>query len=75
MTTKEQIQAEIDSINEEYLDDLYAVIKKFAEAKQTPARPTLMSQLREIKIDAPEDFSANIDQYLSGEKHVDPELH
>ena len=33
-------------------------------------KPTLMSQLKSIQIDAPEDFAANLDLYLSGEKSV-----
>ena len=30
-----------------------------------------MSNLKSIKIDAPEDFAANLDLYLSGEKSKD----
>lgn len=33
-------------------------------------KPSLMSALKQIKISAPEDFSENLDAYLSGEKHV-----
>ncbi|MGA1263936.1 MAG: hypothetical protein ACO331_08515 [Prochlorothrix sp.] len=32
--------------------------------------PTLLTQLQQIKITAPVDFSENLDQYLNGEKHV-----
>lgn len=31
---------------------------------------TLFSKLRNIKIDGPEDFSVNLDLYLSGEKTI-----
>jgi hypothetical protein len=31
---------------------------------------TLFSKLRNIKIDGPEDFSENLDLYLSGEKSI-----
>ena len=34
-----------------------------------------MSQLRKIKINAPEDFAANLDLYLSGEKQTDSNIH
>lgn len=33
-------------------------------------KPSLMSQLKNIRIDGPEDFAANIDLYLNGEKRV-----
>ncbi|HEX9987815.1 MAG TPA: SRPBCC domain-containing protein [Chloroflexia bacterium] len=41
-----------------------------------PPRPedmkqSLMSRLRNIKIEGPEDFAANIDLYMSGEKRID----
>jgi hypothetical protein len=36
--------------------------------------PSLMSRLKRIKIDAPENFAANLDLYLSGEKSVHPDL-
>lgn len=71
MTNKEKIYAEIDSISEEYFDELYLLIKKFAETKPVPNKPTFMSKLKCIEIDAPEDFTANLDLYLSGEKSVE----
>ena len=33
MATKELIKAEIDSVGEEYLDELYDVIKSFTQSK------------------------------------------
>ena len=41
------------------------------EKKDKSSETTLMERLRQIKIDAPEDFSANVDQYMNGEKKVD----
>lgn len=75
MTTKELIQAEIDNLREEYLDELYRLIKNFAQSKQNGKKQSLMSKLKSIKIEAPEDFAANLDLYLSGEKRVEPDLH
>lgn len=74
MTTKELIQAEIDRLSDEELDELYDLIKRFAISKRENGVPTLMEGLRQIQIDAPEDFSANLDLYLSGEKRVEPNL-
>ena len=77
MTTKEQIKAEIDNLKEDSLekgdlDELYKTIKDFVQARASaPKKESLMSRLRKIKIDAPEDFSTNLDQYMSGEKTIE----
>jgi hypothetical protein len=68
MTTKELIYAEIDKIEEENLDEFYEVVKRFTRAKATQTKPGALSKLKQIKIQAPEDFAANLDFYLSGEK-------
>ena len=44
--------------------------QRLLEAAQ--ARPSLMSQLKEIAIEAPADFAANHDLYVTGEKHAGP---
>ncbi|NMG19975.1 hypothetical protein [Brasilonema bromeliae] len=62
MNTKQKIQAEIDSLNEDYLDELYLLLKDFTQSKQHSKKPSFMSKLKQIKIDAPEDFSTNIDE-------------
>ena len=61
MTTKELIYGEIDQIEEVYLEDLYQIITLFVQSKQPPKQPSLMKKLRQIQIDAPEDFAANLD--------------
>jgi len=75
MTTKELIQSEIDRVSEDDLDELYQLVKDFTQSRQQNARQSLMSKLRSIKIDAPDDFSTNFDLYVSGEKHAEPDLH
>jgi hypothetical protein len=67
MTTKELIKAEIDNVDDKYLDELYSIIKNFVEAKTIPQEGSFMSRLKRIKINAPEDFSVNLDLYVSGE--------
>jgi hypothetical protein len=74
MTTKELIQAEIDRVSEQDLDELYKLVKDFTQSKQQDQKRSLMSKLRNIKIDAPEDFSTNFDLYMSGEKRAEPNL-
>jgi hypothetical protein len=74
MITKELIHSEVDSISDEYLDELYSMIKRFAESRKNGKKQSFMSKLKSVKIDAPEDFAANLDLYMSGEKRVEPNL-
>ncbi|HEY2291698.1 MAG TPA: hypothetical protein VGM86_13445 [Thermoanaerobaculia bacterium] len=67
--TKELIKAEIDRVDEEHLDELYEVVRRFARGGQGgKEKSTLMDRLTEIEIDAPEDFATHFDLYLNGEK-------
>jgi len=72
MNIKELIYAEINKIEEDNLDELYQFVKQLANAKSA-AKPktSLLNKLKRIKIQAPVDFSANIDLYMSGEKNLD----
>lgn len=71
MTNKEKIYAEIESISEEYFEELYWLIKKFADAKPIKKESTFMSKLKSIEIEGTEDFAANLDLYLNGEKSIE----
>ena len=71
MTMKERIKEEIDRLDEEQLEELYEVVKGLAESKEGGPELSLMARLKRIEIDAPEDFAANLDLYLSGEKRVE----
>jgi len=75
MTTKEMIEREIDGLSEEHLNELYALIRDFANARKQSGKETFMSKLRRVQIDAPEDFAANLDLYVSGEKRDQSDLH
>lgn len=70
MTTKELIQAEIGTLNENDLNELYSMFKKFVESKRRASPSSLMARLKRIKIYAPTDFATNLDLYVSGEKRV-----
>jgi len=61
MTTRELIQAEIDQLPEESPEEVYLWFKNLTHARQgQPQQPqSLMSKLKSIKIDAPENFSAS----------------
>lgn len=57
VTTKEDIKREIEKIPDEKLKELLVTIKE-----------SLMAKLRKMKIQAPPNFSRNIDLYLTGKE-------
>jgi hypothetical protein len=75
MSTKELIQAELDTLSDEDLEAQYIVITQFIQSTRHAKPWSLMATLRDIQIEAPPDFSANLDQYVSGEKRAEPDLH
>lgn len=68
--TKALINEEIERFNDNDLEALYNLIKLFGQSRQVGKQFSLMSQLRQIQIDGPEDFSRNLDLYLNGEKRA-----
>ncbi len=72
MTTKEQIQAELEHLTEKDMDELLHVIREMqADSHPAHTKPKgFLERLREIKIEAPEDFAANLDEYLYRGKKV-----
>jgi hypothetical protein len=70
MITKEIIKSEVERVPDERLEELYEVVKIYSRAKTESNGGTLFSKLRDITIDGPEDFSENLDLYLSGEKTI-----
>ena len=71
MSTKELIHAEIDKLGDEGLEQLYRIVRTLAAEKAESPKPGLLASLREVPFDGPADFSANLDQYLSGAKQID----
>jgi len=70
LTTKELIQAELEKIPEQRLDELYLVVKQFAGESALPGKnKNLMAKLRKIQIDGPVDFAENLDKYLYEADH------
>ena len=70
MISKELIKSEIEKVPEERLDTLYSIVQEFVRRTPTNGGRSLMSKLRDVSINAPEDFAENIDLYLSGEKTI-----
>src|ERR1041384_4354925 len=62
MVTREEILFEIQKMPEQYLDELYQVIKDFESRSGTElSDQDVMAKLREIKISASPDFSTRAD--------------
>ena len=70
MVTKEIIKSEIERVPEERLEELYEVVKNYSATATENNGGSLFSRLKNISIDGPEDFSENLDLYLSGEKTI-----
>ncbi|MEI6445268.1 MAG: hypothetical protein WCO29_19610 [Nostocales cyanobacterium ELA583] len=60
MVTKQIIQQKLESLTQEELNQVYGLIEQLSSAEKPIKKPSLMSQLREISIDAPEDFSVQV---------------
>ena len=67
MSTKDLILAELDRLAESELEEVYRLIREFASRPPTAIKkPGLFAQLREIRIDAPEDFSRRLRDHRRG---------
>ncbi|HYH86521.1 MAG TPA: hypothetical protein VEX60_13800 [Pyrinomonadaceae bacterium] len=66
MATREEIKSEVEKVPEQRLEELYCVVKAFSQDKPAGAKGGFLSRLSRIKIDGPEDWAANFDQYLYG---------
>ncbi len=70
--TKEVIKQEIEKVSDEDLERLYEYVKHLTEIKpKKKSKESFMAKMRKIRINAPPDFSRNIDLYLSGEKTIE----
>ncbi len=71
MTTKELLLRQIEQLDEEELDALFAWVQQFLEQKKEDDQTGFLERLSEIRISGPEDLSENFDLYLRGEKSFD----
>ena len=67
--TKEFLHEEIEKLDEENLEAFYAMIQQ-AMRSRPHKKESILARLRQIQIDAPEDFAANFDAYVIGDKHA-----
>ncbi len=54
------IQEKMEDLSEEQLKQVYGIIEQLNSSENTVKKPSLMSRLQEISIDAPEDFSVKM---------------
>ncbi|MFM6012583.1 MAG: hypothetical protein ACKO99_18350 [Dolichospermum sp.] len=60
MVTKQIIQEKLEGLTQEELNQVYGLIEQLSKAEKPVKKPSIMSQLRAISIDAPEDFSVKL---------------
>jgi hypothetical protein len=65
MTIREEIVAKVQNLPENLLPEVFEFVEKIEEKEK---KPGLLRRLQKIKIQAPADFSRNIDLYMSGER-------
>jgi hypothetical protein len=65
MTVREEIVAKVQNLPENLLPEVFEFVEKIEEKEK---KPGLLRRLQKIKIQAPADFSRNIDLYMSGER-------
>jgi len=54
------IQEKLENLTEEELNQLYGVIEQLSISENAVKKPSLMSKLQRISIDAPVDFSVKL---------------
>jgi hypothetical protein len=72
MTTKDKVKQRIDSIGDEYMDELDKLIEDFVQSKSENGSSdrNFLLELSEIQFEGPEDFASNVNLYTSGKKSV-----
>lgn len=54
------IQAKIANLTEEQLNQVYDLVENLSSSENQVKKPSLMSELQKISIDAPEGFSVQV---------------
>jgi hypothetical protein len=71
MTTLDLIQSKLTQLDESNLQQIYAFIENLP---QPTTKSGLLKKLRQIQIDAPTDFTSNLDQYLNQDQNAESPL-
>ncbi|KPQ37926.1 MAG: Fibronectin-binding protein (FBP) [Phormidium sp. OSCR] len=70
MNIRQLIDEEISKLEEEQLAEIYEIVKDFSRS-QSKTNNSLFTKLKQVKLEGPVDFAANVDLYLNGEKKID----
>lgn len=70
MNIRQLIDEEISKLEEEQLAELYEIVKNFSRS-QSKTNNSLFTKLKQVKLEGPVDFAANVDLYINGEKKID----
>ena len=62
MNARQRIEAELDKIPEDRLDELYGIIREFAATTSACDGPGIMTKLQAVRIEAPPDFALKMVQ-------------
>ena len=68
MSTKEWIEAKIQTMDEAQLVALYPIVERIAERQADDETLSFVEKSGRIKIQTPEDFATNLALYISGRK-------
>jgi len=64
MVTREDVVAEIQKVPQQYLDEIYRIIKNYENNREQPdPGESVMAKLRRIRISASPDFSTTANLY------------
>lgn len=74
MTTRELLHAHIDRLDEQSLTAVYQLVRQYPSSRDESRSGGLLSKLKEIQIDAPADFSINLDHYLYGDGSAEEDI-
>ena len=64
MISRAALKAEIDSLQAQDLEIVHSLLQSIIRQYDATRRETFMAKLKRIQIDAPPDFSQNIERYL-----------
>jgi hypothetical protein len=72
MISREKIIEEIEKVPDEYLDELYKIIRDFEVKKgESDSDQSVMARLRQIRISATPDFSVKASLYSTEDKNAE----
>ncbi|GAB4297910.1 MAG: hypothetical protein Fur0025_36150 [Oscillatoriaceae cyanobacterium] len=60
MVTKQMLQEKLENLTPEQINQIYDMIETLTVEEKSGDKPSFLSKIQQIKIDAPEDFSVKL---------------